>query len=163
MTWHLIRWRVLAICEIVGATVGVSLTSQRDMPIDEKPGRSKIRQNLPAVAYRAKSLGISRCEGHNMPTDAQTIARIATIVELEANSFQNPPDLENRFLHRRMWYSTSLRTVALRRPIFKQKKVSATISLGLNYCSMGSSLSPFRDTVPLNKCKLLKNKKQEIF
>jgi hypothetical protein len=37
----------------------------------------------------------------------------------------------------------------LKRPIFKQKKGSATISLGLNYCSMGSSHSLSRDTVPL--------------
>jgi hypothetical protein len=45
----------------------------------------------------------------------------------------------------------TLRTVALRRPIFKPKKGSATISLGLNYCSMGLSQPPFRDTVPFNK------------
>jgi hypothetical protein len=33
------------------------------------------------------------------------------------------------------WAYKELRTVALRRPIFKPKKGSATISLGLNYCS----------------------------
>jgi hypothetical protein len=43
----------------------------------------------------------------------------------------------------------TLRTVALRWPIFKPKKGPATISLGLNYCSMGLSQPPFRDTVPL--------------
>jgi hypothetical protein len=43
----------------------------------------------------------------------------------------------------------SVRTVALKLPIFKQKKRRATISLGLNYCSIGSSQPPFRDTVPL--------------
>jgi hypothetical protein len=43
----------------------------------------------------------------------------------------------------------TLRTVALRRPIFRQKKGSAAISLGLNFCSMGSSHSLSRDTVPL--------------
>jgi hypothetical protein len=42
----------------------------------------------------------------------------------------------------------TLRTVALRRPIFKQKKGYATISLGLNYCSMGSSQPLSCDTVP---------------
>jgi hypothetical protein len=36
----------------------------------------------------------------------------------------------------------------LKWPIFKQKKGCATISLGLNYCSMGSSQPPFRDSVP---------------
>jgi hypothetical protein len=58
---------------------------------------------------------------------------------------------------RRIWWVTfhidgfcTLRTVALRRPIFKQKKGSATISLGLNYCSMGSSHSLSYDTVPLS-------------
>jgi hypothetical protein len=51
--------------------------------------------------------------------------------------------IENQFLHR----CGTLRTVALRRPIFKQKKGSASISLGLNYCSMGSSQSPSHDPV----------------
>jgi hypothetical protein len=44
-------------------------------------------------------------------------------------------------------------TVPLRWPIFKQKKGSATINLGLNYCSMGSSHSLSRDTVPLRYLK----------
>jgi hypothetical protein len=39
-----------------------------------------------------------------------TIAGIATVGELEAESWQNPPDLENQFLHRRMWYSTDFKT-----------------------------------------------------
>jgi hypothetical protein len=55
----------------------------------------------------------------------------------------------------------TLRTVALRWPIFKQKKGSATISLGLNYCSMGSSLSPFRDTVPLIRNLASYNNKEQ--
>jgi hypothetical protein len=49
-------------------------------------GNSKIRQNLPAVAYRAKSLGISRCEGPNITTVAQLFSRIATVGEVEAES-----------------------------------------------------------------------------
>jgi hypothetical protein len=61
MTWHLIHWRVLALHSMVGATVGISRPSQHDMPTDLKPGRGKIRQNLPAMAYRAKPLGILRC------------------------------------------------------------------------------------------------------
>jgi hypothetical protein len=45
---------------------------------------------------------------------------------------------------------TTLWTVALKQPIFKRKKGFANISLGLNYCSMGSSWPWSRDTVPLN-------------
>jgi hypothetical protein len=44
----------------------------------------------------------------------------------------------------------SLRTVAFKRPIFKQKKGYANISLGLNSCSMGSYQPPSRSSVPLN-------------
>jgi hypothetical protein len=44
---------------------------------------------------------------------------------------------------------TTVQTVALNWPIFKQKKGRATICLGLNSCSMGSSQPPSRDTVPL--------------
>jgi hypothetical protein len=43
-----------------------------------------------------------------------------------------------------------LRTVALRRRIFKEKKGRATFGLGLNYCSMGSSQPSSFDTVPLS-------------
>jgi hypothetical protein len=96
---------------MVGATVGIS---QHVMPTDLKPVRSKIRQNLPAVAYRAKPLGISLCDGREMPTvgprgfaryatagrfwriffcavrDMTTVAptnvRMATVRELEAES-----------------------------------------------------------------------------
>jgi hypothetical protein len=39
---------------------------------------------------------------------------------------------------------------SLDRPIFKRKKVFANLRLGLNYCSMGSSWLPSRDTVPLS-------------
>jgi hypothetical protein len=68
-------------------------------------GRIKIRQNLLAVAYLAKSLGKSRCDGHDMPMVAPTIVRIATVREIEAESWQNPQNLDNQFLHRWMWYS----------------------------------------------------------
>jgi hypothetical protein len=43
----------------------------------------------------------------------------------------------------------TLWTIALKRPFFKRKKGFANISLGLNYCSMGSSWPRFRDTGPL--------------
>jgi hypothetical protein len=35
-----------------------------------------------------------------MPTIAPTIAGIATVGKLKAESLQNPPNLENQFLHR---------------------------------------------------------------
>jgi hypothetical protein len=57
----------------------------------------KIRQNLPAVAYRAK-----RPSQRDMPTVAPTFVRIVTVGELQAKSWQNPPDLESQFLHRWM-------------------------------------------------------------
>jgi hypothetical protein len=86
---------------MVGVTIGILGPSQRDMPMASKLGCSKIRQNLPAVAYWAKSLGISRCDGCDMPTVATTIVRIATVSKL-AESWQNLLDMENQFLHRRM-------------------------------------------------------------
>jgi hypothetical protein len=61
------------------------------------------------VAYRAKSLGISRCDVRDMATIAPTIARIATVGELV------------RRISRTSFYIDgcgTLRTVALRRPIF---------------------------------------------
>jgi hypothetical protein len=63
MTRQPIHWRVLELPTIIRATIGISRPSQRDMPIDEKPGRSNIRQNLPAVAYQTKPLVfyIDRC------------------------------------------------------------------------------------------------------
>jgi hypothetical protein len=44
---------------------------------------------------------------------------------------------------------TIVGTIALWWVIFKQKKGSGTICLGLIYCSMGSSQPPTHDTVPL--------------
>jgi hypothetical protein len=58
------------------------------------------------VAYRAEFLGILRCDGHDMPMVTPTIAQIATVSKLEAESWQNLLDLKNQFLHRWMWYST---------------------------------------------------------
>jgi hypothetical protein len=81
------------------APVGISRTAQK-----------KIRQNLPAVAYREKPLGqtvgISQTSQCDMPTVGQTIARSATVGKLEAESWQNPPDLENELLHLWMLYCT---------------------------------------------------------
>jgi hypothetical protein len=72
-------------------------------------GRTKIRQNLPAVASLSKSLGKSRCDVRNMSTVAPTIERIATVGKIEAELWQNPPNLDNQFLHRCILYSTEYR------------------------------------------------------
>jgi hypothetical protein len=71
---------------MVGTTVGMSLLSQRDLPTDLTLGRSKIRQNLLAVAYWANPLGLSLCDGRNIPRVAPTIVQMATVSELEAES-----------------------------------------------------------------------------
>jgi hypothetical protein len=96
---HLILWQFLALSATVWATVGISRTAQK-----------KIRQNLPAVAYRGEALGptvgISRTSPRDMPTVGQTIARSATVGKLEAESWQNPPDRENQLLHLWMLYCT---------------------------------------------------------
>jgi hypothetical protein len=72
--------------------------------------QKKIRQNLPAVAYRGKPLGptvgISRTAQRDMPTIGQTIVRSATVGKLDAESWQNPLDLENQLLHLWMLYCT---------------------------------------------------------
>jgi hypothetical protein len=52
MTWHLINWRVLALRTIVEATVGISRPSLCEITTNLKLGRSKICQNMPAVAYQ---------------------------------------------------------------------------------------------------------------
>jgi hypothetical protein len=98
------------------------------------------------VLYWAKSLGKSHCDGRDMPTVAPTIARIATVGKVEAKSWQNPLNWTTSFY---INGCGALRTVTLRRALFNPKKGSETISLGMNYCSMGLSQPPFRDTVPL--------------
>jgi hypothetical protein len=76
-TWHLIHWRFLALRATVWVTVGISRQAQK-----------KTRQNLPAVAYRAKPLGttvgISPTSHHDMPTVGPTTARSATVGKLDA-------------------------------------------------------------------------------
>jgi hypothetical protein len=92
---------ILSLLATVWATVGILRMTQK-----------KIRQNLPAVAYRRKPLwptvGISRMSQRDMPTVGQTIARSATVGKLEAESWQNPPDLENQLLHLWMLYCTDV-------------------------------------------------------
>jgi hypothetical protein len=113
-TRPLIHWQVLAIRAMFGRPLAY-------YAVKAVSGCTKIRQNLPAVAYRAKSLGKSHCDGRDFATVAPTIAQITTVGKVEAESWQNWLNLDNQFLHRWMWYRT-LWTVALRRPIFKPKK-----------------------------------------
>jgi hypothetical protein len=44
-----------------------------------------------------------------MPTVTLTIASIATVSKVDAESWQNPPNLDNQFLHQWMWYSMDWR------------------------------------------------------
>jgi hypothetical protein len=147
MTRHLIHWQVLALRSTVGATVGISRLSQRNMPIDMKLGCSKIWQNLPSVPYQVKPLGLLHCDGRDMPTFTPTIVRMATVGNLKPSRSKIHQIWRTSFY---IFVCVTLWTVALRRAIFKQKKGSATISSSLNYCSMGSSQSPSRDSVPLS-------------
>jgi hypothetical protein len=87
MNRPLIHWRVLAIRSMFGQPLAYPAVTVRS-------GRVKIRQNLPAVTYRARSLGKSHCNGHDMPTVNPTIARIATIGKVDVESWQNPPNLK---------------------------------------------------------------------
>jgi hypothetical protein len=85
-----------------------------------------------------------------MPMVDPTIAQIATVGELEANQkivAKSAGSGEPVFTL--MDVVGTQQTIALRQPIVKQKKGSTVISLFLNYCSMGSFLSLFHDTVPL--------------
>jgi hypothetical protein len=74
-TRHLIHWRFLALHAMVWATIGIL-----------RPAQKKTRQNLPAVAYHAKPLGISCCDIRDMPPVGPTIARSATVGKLDAES-----------------------------------------------------------------------------
>jgi hypothetical protein len=79
------------------------------------------------------------------PKPLHKVPRIAN--GLDAQSWQNPLDPKTCLTSMgALLYGP----VALKRLIFKQtKKGFANISLGLNYCSMGSSWPRSRDTVPL--------------
>jgi hypothetical protein len=65
-------------------------------------GIEKTPPNSAGCAYRAKPLGISRCDILDMPTVGPTIAHSASVGKLDAESYQNPLDLVNQFSHRWM-------------------------------------------------------------
>jgi hypothetical protein len=101
------------------------------------------------VAYRAKPLV------YRAVTAAICQRSPQPLCELPLSANYHPSSGKIRRIWRTSFCidgSVTLLTGALRRPIFKQKKGSAIISLGLNYCSMGSSQSPCRDTVTAFIC-----------
>jgi hypothetical protein len=85
------------------------------------------------------AIGRSQLPQHDMPRNKS---------ELEAESKQNPPDLENRFI---INGCTTVWTEALRWAILNGKKGFATISLDLIYHSIILSQLPSRETFPLRK------------
>jgi hypothetical protein len=82
-----------------------------------------------------------------MPTVAPTIAQIVKVSKVKAEFWQNLLNLDigQPVLHQWICYSTDCR---FKTANFQTKKGSATINLGLNYCSMGLSQPSFCDTVP---------------
>jgi hypothetical protein len=82
-------------------------------PLRELPEPQKIDHRLVAVRTKNKmvnvgslhyclcDLGISQPPQHDMPRD---FARYAKVGEVDTEASQNPPDLENLFLHRWMCY-----------------------------------------------------------
>jgi hypothetical protein len=105
------------------------------MPADLKPGRSKICRlwhiGQSPLAYRTVTAAI--CQRSPQPW-----------CWIWRTSFNNDG-------------CVTLWTFALKWPIFKQKKRSATIS------SMGSSQLPSRDTVPLNYFFKIRDRERETF
>jgi hypothetical protein len=126
------------------------------------------------MAYRAKSLGISRCDGCDHCTNCQHspscfLRKLPQVCDpfsavLAVHAIDVRP-MANLNCHRSRVIAKStesgepvlyidgcatVHTVALRRVIFKWKKGFATISLGQIYHSMLLSQPPSRGTVPLS-------------
>jgi hypothetical protein len=80
---------------MVWATVGILRTVQKKTPKSAGYG-----------IYLARPLDISRCDVHDMAMVGPTIARSATVGQLDAELLQNPPDLVNQFSHR--WMCNSM-------------------------------------------------------
>jgi hypothetical protein len=79
-----------------------------------------------------------------MPQPLRGVPKLAN--GLDAKSKQNPPDLENLFLHRWMRYCMDR---SFETGVFLAEKGLATSSLGLTYHSIALSQLQSRDTVPL--------------
>jgi hypothetical protein len=128
--------RFLALRATVWATIDIS-----------QPAQKKNRQNLPTVAYIGKSpLGrpLAYC-GHVTARYANGRPNHCT----KCHSRQIRCQFVAKSAGSGESVFTSIGVVLYGLTVFKQKKGSATISLGLNYCSMGSSRSLSCDTVPL--------------
>jgi hypothetical protein len=111
----------------------------RDMP---KLGSQKMR------CYKVVAVHVK--------INQQTLA--ARILFPRYATKKNPDWIPSCCKIRRIWGTsfntfgcTTLWALALERPILRRKKGFANISLGLNYCSMGLSRQPSRDTVPSNR------------
>jgi hypothetical protein len=93
MTWHL--------CRLQYAKVAQPL---RELPEPRKMVREKNKMaNVGSSHHCLCDLGISQPPKRDMP---RGFARYAKVGEVDADSLQNPPDLENLFLHRWMHYYT---------------------------------------------------------
>jgi hypothetical protein len=98
------------------------------------------------------STGISCCEGRDMPTVAPTIVLIVNTCQKFRRQVSKICQIWRPCFNIDGY--TTLWAVALKRPIFKQKKGFVNISLGLNFCSIDSSWPRSHDTVPLRKVKV---------
>jgi hypothetical protein len=146
MTRLLIHCWVLALCAMVGATAGISWPPQRDM--QQIWSHVVVKSAKICWLCHIWHSPLAYC-GRDMPTVTPTIVRMATVSKLEAESWQICRIRRTSFYINgcvTLWlYGLSLKDGRF----LKRKKGSATISLGLNYCSMGSYQSPSHDTVPL--------------
>jgi hypothetical protein len=119
--------QTVALCAMVGPTVCISRCDIGDMPQPADFGAGFL--SVPAAICQQFSLG--------------EVPRIANGLHAEIRRIRRPCFNIVGCATGTLW------TVALKRPIFKRKKGFTNISLGLNYCSMGSSWPRSRDTVPL--------------
>jgi hypothetical protein len=125
-------------------------------PLCELPELRKMDHRLVAVRATNKTanvgssrhclcnLAISQPPQSNMPRDLRDMPKSAPSLSKICRIWRTCFYIEG---------CDTVQTVALKWPIFKQKKGCATISLGLNYCSMGSVQPPSCDTVPLSLFK----------
>jgi hypothetical protein len=79
----LIHWQVLAICAMFGRLLAYRAVTARSGHLSTKICRLWHIGQSPLANLR------------NMPMGSPTIARIATVGKVEAESWQNPPNLGN--------------------------------------------------------------------
>jgi hypothetical protein len=135
---------------MVGATIGIpiaAVTAQYAKGLSPICHSRQILEDF-TTTWLQIYVTLYRCDDCDMPTVTQTICKVPTLADvLDAEFVQNPPDLENLFLHRWMRCCTDRSFTS--GDFFKQKNGSTTICVGLNYSSMGSYHSPSRNTVLL--------------